>query len=71
MDTIETIIQQICGCESVIDLDKIVGDYLLSIAEVDNARGETYHETAQRLGGDKVLELANEKLFTLDTGWLD
>jgi hypothetical protein len=71
MDTIETIIRQINDCSTAIDLEKIVGDYLLSIAEADTARGETYLETAQRLGGDEVLTRAHEKIITLDSGWLD
>ena len=71
MNTIETIIQKINDCNTAMDLEKIVSDYLMTISEADNSRRETYHETAQRLGGDKVLELANEKLLELDTGWFD
>ena len=71
MDNIEIIIQKINGCNTTIYLEKIVSDYLMAILEVDNACGETYPETAQRLGGDKVLELANAKLHELDTGWID
>ena len=71
MDTIETIMQKINDCCSAIDLEKIVGDYLLSIAEADNARGETYLETAQRLGGDEVLQRAYNKIISLDSGLLD
>jgi hypothetical protein len=52
-------------------LEKIVSDYLMAISEADNARRETYMETAQRLGGDKVLLRADWKLHELDTGWLD
>jgi hypothetical protein len=71
MDTIETIMQQINECSTAMDLEKIVGDYLLSIAEADTARGETYLETARRLGGDENLTRANGKIITLDSGWLD
>ena len=35
-------------------------------SEADNARGETYFETAQRLGGDTVLLRADWKLHELD-----
>ena len=71
MEDMETIIQKINGCSTAIDLEKIVSDYLMAISEVDNSHGETYIETAQRLGGNKVLELANAKLLELDTGWHD
>jgi hypothetical protein len=71
MDNIETLIQEISGCNTAIDLEKIVSDYLMAISEADKSHGETYTETAKRLGGDKVLELANWKLLALDTGWLD
>jgi predicted DNA-binding ribbon-helix-helix protein len=75
MEDIETIMQTINGCSTSIDLEKIVSDYLMAISEADNSHGETYIETyietAQRLGGNKVLELANAKLLELDTGWHD
>jgi hypothetical protein len=50
MEDIETLIQKINGCSTAIDLEKIVSDYLMARSEADNARGETYFETAQRLG---------------------
>jgi len=59
MENIKTIIEKINACNVAIDLEKIVSDYLMTKSDADNARGETYIETAQRLGGDKVLELAN------------
>jgi len=71
MEEIETIIQKINGCSTAFDLEKIVSDYLMSKSEVDNTRKETYFETAERLGGDTVLLLADWKLHELDTGWLD
>jgi|OpeIllAssembly_1097287.scaffolds.fasta_scaffold780823_1 hypothetical protein len=71
MDNIEPIIQKIINCNNSIDLEKIVSDYLMAISEADNARRETYMETAQRLGGDKVLLRADWKFHELDTGWLD
>ena len=71
MEDIETILQKINGCNTAIDLEKIVSDYLMARSEADNARGETYFETAQRLGGDTVLLRADWKLHELDTGWLD
>jgi hypothetical protein len=71
MEAMETIIQKINGCSTAIDLEKIVRDYLIARSEADNARRETYIETAERLGGDTVLLLANWKLHELDTGWLD
>ena len=71
MEDIETLIQKINGCSTAIHLEKIVSDYLMARSEADNARGETYFETAQRLGGDTVLLRADWKLHELDTGWLD
>jgi hypothetical protein len=71
MENIETILQEINDCNTAIDLEKIVSDYLMTISEADNERRETYIETAQRLGGDRVIERATLKLLELDTGWLD
>ena len=71
MEEIETIIQKINGCSTAFDLEKIVSDYLKAKSEADNTRKETYFETAERLGGDTVLLLADWKLHELDTGWLD
>ena len=71
MEDIETLIQKINDCSTAIDLEKIVGDYLMTRSEADNARRETYLETAERLGGDTVLLRADWKLHELDTGWLD
>jgi hypothetical protein len=71
MEDTKTIIDKINDCNVAIDLEKIVSDYLMTKSDADNSRGETYIETAQRLGGDKVLEFANWKLLELDTGWLD
>jgi len=71
MEDMETIIQKINGCSTAIDLEKIVSDYLMARSEADNAHRETYIETAERLGGDTVLLLADWKLHELDTGWLD
>ena len=71
MEDIETILQKINGCNTAIDLARIVSEYLMTRSEADNARGETYFETAQRLGGDTVLLRADWKLHELDTGWQD
>jgi hypothetical protein len=71
MEDIETLIQKINGCSTAIDLEKIVSDYLMARSEADTVRGETYLETAERLGGDTLLLLADWKLHELDTGWLD
>ena len=71
MEDIETIIQKINGCSTAIDLEKIVSDYLIERSGSCNTRNETYLETAERLGGDTVLLLADWKLHELDTGWLD
>ncbi len=71
MEDIETVIEKINGCSTTIDLEKIVSDYLIARSETDNACRETYFETAERLGGDTVLLLADWKLQELDTGWLD
>jgi hypothetical protein len=71
MEDIETLIQKINGCSTAIDLEKIVSDYLMARSEADTVRGETYLETAERLGGDTLLLLADWKLHELDTGWHD
>jgi len=71
MEDIETLIQKINSCSTAIDLEKIVSDYLMARTEADTVRGETYLDTAERLGGDTVLLLADWKLHELDTGWLD
>lgn len=48
------------------ELDIIVDAYLEEIGEVENARGETYAETAARLGGDEILEAAEARWFEIE-----
>ena len=47
------------------ELSAAVEAYLASIGETENARGESYGETAARLGGDAVLEAAETRWFEL------
>lgn len=47
------------------DLAAIVDAYLASIGETERARGESYGETAERLGGDKILDAAEARWFGL------
>lgn len=48
------------------ELDIIVDAYLEEIGEVENARDETYAETAARLGGDEILEAAETRWFEIE-----
>lgn len=48
------------------ELDIIVDEYLADIGEAENARDETYAETAYRLGGDKILEAAEARWFEIE-----
>lgn len=49
-----------------IELDNIVSAYLAEIGEAENARGETYAETADRLGGNEILEAAEARWFEIE-----
>jgi len=48
------------------ELDIIVDTYLEEIGEVESSRGETYAETAARLGGDEILEAAETRWFEIE-----
>lgn len=48
------------------ELDAIVSAHLAEIGEAENARGETYAETAARLGGDEILEAAEDRWFEIE-----
>ena len=48
------------------DVSEITERYLRSIGEHDNATGESYRETADRLGGDEVLDAADARWMELE-----
>jgi len=48
------------------ELADIVEAYLAEIGEYENVLGETYAETAARLGGDKILEAAEARWFEIE-----
>lgn len=58
-------IQQINAAQGTNELSAIVERYVESIGQTENARGESYAETAARLGGDAVLERAEARWFEL------
>lgn len=60
-----TTIQQINAATNTAELAAVVERYLASIGESERARGESYRETAVRLGGNAVLERAEARWFEL------
>ena len=60
-----TTISQIRNAANTNELSSIVEAYLAGIGETENARGESYAETAARLGGDEILEAAESRWFEL------
>ena len=48
------------------ELSDIVEQYLADIGETERARGETFAETAARLGGDALLLCAERRWFELE-----
>lgn len=60
------IIQQINAAQTTTELDQIVEEYLKEIGETEAARGESYAETAARLGGNAVLERAEARWFEIE-----
>ena len=61
-----SIIENIDSASSTDELFTIVEIYLDSLGETENARGETWAETSDRLGGDEALSAAEKKWFDLD-----
>ena len=59
-------IKEILSAKNTIELDELVDEYLESIGQQENAIGESYGETAARLGGDCVLEAAERRWFTVE-----
>lgn len=59
------IIRAIDESTSTAQLSAVVESYLASIGQTEQARGESYGETAVRLGGDNVLERAEARWYEL------
>ena len=55
---------EISRAKTTAELSKTVVDYLESIGEAENACGETFEETAERLN-DAVMDAAVEKCWEL------
>lgn len=60
-----TTINSIRNTSTTSELSAIVEAYITSIGETEKACGESYGETAGRLGGDAVLEAAETRWFEL------
>ena len=60
-----TLIDQIEQAADSSELYDLVEQYLRDIGQYEQARGESYAETANRLGGDEALETAEERWFAL------
>lgn len=60
-----TTISQIRNAANTNELSDIVEAYIASIGETENARGESYGETAARIGGDEILDAAESRWFDL------
>lgn len=60
-----TTISQIRHATNTNELSAVVEAYIASIGETENARGESYGETAARIGGDEILEAAESRWFDL------
>lgn len=58
-------IHQIKESESQDELDHLVTQYLIDLGQLDQSLGESYAETASRLGGDSLLEAADVRWFQL------
>ena len=54
-------LQAIEAAETTVELGRIVGRYLGDIEEYKDSRGESYGDTAARIGGDEVLEAAENR----------
>lgn len=64
--TDKTYINAIQNAATTTELGDIVEAYLAEIGEVENARGESYAETAARLGGNAVLEAAEARWLEIE-----
>jgi hypothetical protein len=58
-------IQAVAESANTAQLSAVVESYLASLGQTEQARGESYGETAARLGGDDVLERAEARWFEL------
>lgn len=61
-----SIIKQIRETKTQAELSNIVESYLRNVGEYDRSRGESYAETAGRLGGD-----AEAVLMAAECRWFD
>lgn len=55
--------EQIQNTEALFELWTLVDSHLHAIGEYDRSRGESFAETAGRIGGDRVLEAAEKRWF--------
>jgi hypothetical protein len=60
------ILEAIQGATTHTELDAIVDAYLAEIGQSEQARGESYAETAARLGGDDILDAAERRWFEVE-----
>ena len=60
-----TTISQIRNATNTNELSVLGEAYIASIGETENAIGESYAETSARLGGDPILEAAEQRWFDL------
>jgi len=65
-----TVLNQIQQAASIGELASVVIHYLYEIGETEEAHGETYGQTAQRLGGNAVLEAAEARRLDMLAGSL-
>ena len=61
-----SIINQISSANNQSELSGIVESYLDSIGQTELARGETFEETAERLG-DEIMEYAARRWWELES----
>lgn len=63
-----TSFEQINAAATTVELSAVVEQYLASIGQAEQSRGETYAETAARLGGAeaKILEYAENRWHALE-----
>jgi len=63
-----SIIEKINAATNTNELSAAVEAYLASIGQDELARGESYGETAARLGGNDILERAEARWFEIEGG---
>lgn len=61
----KNVIEKINAATTHVELYDVVEAYLAEIGEAERALGETYAETAARLGGDKLLAAAERRWWEL------